>query len=455
VDLLEKNWIMRHFLIKNFLLPVADIAKGTQIRKQLHFYLKTLNWSREQVEDFQLIKLKKLLNHAYQNSDFYTKRFDEAGFNPDHLKSIDDLKKIRPLTRYDLQQNHSQILCKNHNPAKLYRGTSSGSTGEPVVYYHDSLARSSGGAVLYLAWQMAGWEFGMKGLHIWGNPRTVKVEWQRNSSKIKSLLFNIQRFPSYQLTDESKLDELVDLVVNEKFDYIDGYTNAIFLLAKRIKDKHISIKKLQCIMPTGETLHQYQRELINEILGPVYDLYGCGEIMGIAFQTKFNENYLIFEPHVVVEYDMDFQSDDNAYPLMITDLNNYSFPFIRYKNGDLAEPADIINKLPFNTLKRISGRTSDIIELPDGGNLSVPSFFGSKLLRLVKGIRQYQIEKVTNDKIIINLVKDEEFTESENKIITESLNEYLAGKINWEIKILDKIEESKTGKFKLVIDRTK
>ena len=90
-------------------------------------------------------------------------------------------------------------------------------------------------------------------------------------------------------------------------------------------------------------------------------------------------------------------SSRNAKKIMITDLQNRVLPFIRYENGDIAVPysnEDYSNfELKFSKFKTIDGRVSDIIKLPGGGSLVVPSFFGSRMLKNIDGIKQYQIIK--------------------------------------------------------------
>jgi phenylacetate-CoA ligase len=131
-------------------------------------------------------------------------------------------------------------------------------------------------------------------------------------------------------------------------------------------------------------------------------------------------------------------------------------PFIRYQNGDMAIPGEGNDcRIHFKTLKSISGRVSDIIDLPGGGKLVVPSFFGSMLLKQVDGLLQYQIEKVANNEIIIKLVTSGDFKKKDKEKIELSLQEYLRDKIKWRIQLVDNIPLNKSGKFKLLVDKAK
>ena len=83
----------------------------------------------------------------------------------------------------------------------------------------------------------------------------------------------------------------------------------------------------------------------------------------------------------------------------------------------------------------------------------VPSFFGSKLLRLVKGIKQYQIERISTNKINIRFAVNEPLSPDDLILINNSLQDYLGNKIKWEILQVNHIESDKSGKFKLVVDQ--
>ncbi len=140
---------------------------------------------------------------------------------------------------------------------------------------------------------------------------------------------------------------------------------------------------------------------------------------------------------------------------MVTDLDNLVLPFIRYENGDLAVPsADNITPasvLNFSKFISLDGRISDLITLPNGGNLVVPSFFGTKLLKNIHGVKQYQVQKI-NNKILVNLVIDDNYTADYEKIIKSGLSEYIPTEISYELVYNREIIRSKNGKFKLFID---
>lgn len=434
-----------------------DILKGYSVGKYFREFKSHLSLSRQEIESIQHKKFISLLDHAYGNTIFYKNRLDAIGARPQDFMEKTYISKIPPLTRDDLQNHWQEIISKSYDIKKLRKGSSSGSTGVPVIYYKDNAGSSAGQAAGYLGWSLSGWRLGMKGLHIWGNPTTVLNEWKRPSSKIKAKMFNHHKFPAYTMSDENMIMELAQYVINEDFEFIDGYTNSIFVLANFMIQHKLKLKRpLKMVLTTAENLQDYQREVITSALGPVFDMYGCSEINGIANECRICGKYHIIDTHVMVEYGDVVDEFENS-SLIITDLDNYAFPMIRYLNNDNGKPCLTYEacSVPFSRMDQVSGRQSDIITLPDGGTLSVPSFFGSMLLKKVKGIVKYQIEKDKPDHLQIKFVTTPEFQEEEILKIKDAMETYLAERIKWDIVFVDDIPLSKTGKFKLVVDKTK
>jgi phenylacetate-CoA ligase len=438
-------------------LFLYDVVTGRKTLQFLKEYEDIAKLSRFEVERVQLEKLKRLLLHAKLYVPFYKKRFEAVNFDPEQFVDFSQLLIIPPLTRQDLQNHWKDIITSNFNQKYLHKGSSSGSSGFPVVYFKDRVASSAGQAANFFGWTLSGWETGLKGLHIWGNPNTVYNEWRRLSSKIKAKVFNHHKYPAYKLTDGSLFQELFNLVEKGKYDYIDGYTNAVYLFADYIKQHKLRFQhEIKFVLTTAENLLDFQREVINKYIGPVYDTYGCSEINGIAYECKKCKMYHIMDPHVYLEYGA-IKDAQGSRELLITDLDNYAFPLIRYKNDDLGVPVvetEIDCDLKFSRMKGIIGREVDILRFPDGGTLTVPSFFGSMLLKNVNGIRQYQIERISEYLIHINFVRTQDYTEKDHQIIETALHEYLKDKIHYKICYVNKIETPQTGKFKLVVDRT-
>jgi phenylacetate-CoA ligase len=54
---------------------------------------------RDELKALQVLKLRRMADWAYANSPFHRRRWDAAGFHPEQLHSLDDLRRIPHMTR--------------------------------------------------------------------------------------------------------------------------------------------------------------------------------------------------------------------------------------------------------------------------------------------------------------------------------------------------------------------
>jgi phenylacetate-CoA ligase len=89
--------------------------------------------ARNELEQLQLERLESTLNRVYLNVPFYRKKFDEAGFNPDNLGSLDDLRKLPFTAKSDLRENYPYGLFAVPLREVVRVHASSGTTGMSTV----------------------------------------------------------------------------------------------------------------------------------------------------------------------------------------------------------------------------------------------------------------------------------------------------------------------------------
>ncbi|MDQ1847310.1 phenylacetate--CoA ligase PaaK [Gemmobacter fulvus] len=89
--------------------------------------------SRDEISALQFHRMKRSLKHAYENSAFYRKRFDDHGVHPDDLTTLADLAKFPFTTKTDLRDTYPfGMFAVPQNQLVRIHG-SSGTTGKPTV----------------------------------------------------------------------------------------------------------------------------------------------------------------------------------------------------------------------------------------------------------------------------------------------------------------------------------
>ena len=57
--------------LQRILMPLYEAVKGKNLLRNINDYQKHLLWTPEQLKAHQWHELKKLLNHAFENTSFY------------------------------------------------------------------------------------------------------------------------------------------------------------------------------------------------------------------------------------------------------------------------------------------------------------------------------------------------------------------------------------------------
>jgi phenylacetate-CoA ligase len=89
--------------------------------------------SQDELRALQLTRLRQTLEHAYQNSPVYRKKFDEAGVHPADLKDLSDLARFPFTVKHDLRDNYpfGMFAVPMEQVSRIH--ASSGTTGKPTV----------------------------------------------------------------------------------------------------------------------------------------------------------------------------------------------------------------------------------------------------------------------------------------------------------------------------------
>jgi phenylacetate-CoA ligase len=433
-----------------------DVFRKESVMKHLMRLRKLRDADPEFIRDYQFKAMKKLIAYAYENSAFYKEKFDAQGVKPEDVQSLEDFSQLECVTREDVQYRTEDMISKEFRKQDLLPGNSSGSTGQPITYYHDKQALSASKAAVLAGWELAGRRLGDKVITLWGNTQTVEREWSKPESRIKAKLYRNKRFPVDKFIDQSYSKEIAEVFAKQNGGYVFGYVNPIALIANYIKNNHILLKrKFDGIFTTAEKLYPHHREIMEEVLGPVYDCYGSREVQGFAYQCREQKGYHVIEPNLIFEAD-EFKAGTKE--VIITDLWNYAWPLIRYKISDLikGEFGTCDCGCTWKTFDTIVGRTWESIELPDGG-VVFPLYWFTNLIHKYWGtFKQTQFARVAEDKLVYRVVLFEGRDYPYLEDIKRTGKEHLAKVgMKFDVEVVDSFPIGPSGKHRSIVDETK
>jgi phenylacetate-CoA ligase len=88
--------------------------------------------SSEEIKSHQENLLRKLMRYVSEYSPFYKALFEKYAITASSISTLEDLRKIPPTTKDDLQKNNWEFLCIRRNQVAEYMATS-GTLGKPVT----------------------------------------------------------------------------------------------------------------------------------------------------------------------------------------------------------------------------------------------------------------------------------------------------------------------------------
>jgi len=429
-----------------------DILRGRKTIERLYELRKSQHWSLEKIQESQLKKLNILLSQAINNSDYYKEKLKHISLP---LKSLNDLNKIPILTKDDIRSNVEEIKCKNIPDKRFFAARTGGSTGVPMIYFWDTQGMDANRASVYRSAEWANTKLGERTIQMSGS----HFDYTQAQNLKNKIVYFLQRFRDFNIAylTEERLEKYYQELLQYKPTSIWGYAGGINAFAEYIDKKHPDTKFpfIKAIMTSSETLRPEQREIINKVFGEnkVYDQYGSRELY-IASECSEHDGYHIHADVLIAEI---VDANGNSVKpgelgrVILTDLTNHAFPFIRYEIGDLgtmdeAKTCGCGMALP--KLKSIQGRIADVIILKDR-LLTAPNFtliFSDK-----QGVQAYQVRQYKIDEIEVIMVPDEHYNDEFENYVRTSIESMLENQATLKITLADEIELPESGKRRYII----
>ena len=137
--------------------------------REIYLDLKETEWlSKQALEELQLHKLQRLLQHAYVHVPFYRDAMRAAGVHPLEMDSLDDIRRLPLLSKDDVRRNlYFKLFADNHRKREMLKISTSGSTGEPFTTYADRYQLEVRFATTLRGSEWTGWRFGDRQARLW------------------------------------------------------------------------------------------------------------------------------------------------------------------------------------------------------------------------------------------------------------------------------------------------
>lgn len=328
-----------------------------------HYYylrlLGNLRLRRPALEALRGHKLAKLMIIAARSSPFYKNYFQSQGLVPLDIREPADLKRLPIMDKKTLKDNLQDIACRPLT--RLKRVASGGSTGELGVVYKSKYFQQISRAAFLRNATLAGWHYYDKSLWLWGAPYEQQKAARSLVSRLGVMINGRLLINAYHY-DRNAFPFWLEKIRQYKPEILYGYASIIKEFAEWCLAHDISLPTFRSVVSTSEKLSG--RQTIEEAFRcKVYDQYGCREVESIAMECPAG-NLHVSDDTVIVE--------ENDGCLLITALDSFDFPIIRYKLGDTGRLKTELCRcgLPLSLMELDIGRVIENFLLPGGGSIS-------------------------------------------------------------------------------------
>ena len=422
-------------------------------------------------------RLRELVEYAGKNSPYYASLYKDLPTNY-------SLKDLPPVNKVELMENFDNWLTTRDvhladiqefmkdldNIGRRFLGqylifTTSGSTGNPLVSICDKNTDNMMSAINILRTYTR--KEDMKAF-IRGGGRTIGIfaneGFYLGNSSVRSRLLRMP-WKKKQMAVTSALlpvSEIVKQLNAFQPTMLGGYPSNLELLIEERLSGRLNIRPV-IIMTGGEYLSDSLRDRLSDAFGCyVQTSYSCTEGGTIACECPqqhfhINDDWVIVE--AVDKYNHPVPDGVQSDKILLTNLFNYSQPFIRYEVTDRVvmhhEACSCGNPSPWLS---IEGRTDDVVSFTKNGNqIKVAPLAIYATLKEIHELRRFQlvVHKENHMELRIEVLENYDVNLAFQKA-KEALQLFLATQdiTTFTLVLSDEVpkQHPKSGKFKHIIN---
>ena len=337
------------------------------------------------------------MEHAHEHVPYYRETMRRLGLGPGDFRSAEDLAKLPLVEREQLQADPEYFTSRAQPLARYFEVRTSGSTGEPVVFFRHvrgPLQRSLGfermepmlARILGVRWTRRD--------AVIVPPRVWTRDEDEEGPQVQWLGLHLRaRVRNLSLFDP--LEKLASELDAFRPHLVKSYGSLIEALYTHLLAERRGFHRPKAVSYTGDAVSEPLRRILHDELGvAVLGIYQAVEAGVVGWQCERQAAYHLnvdLCPTRIVDGEARELPPGEPGEVVVSNLVNRGTVLLNYRLGDLAarlpEPCACGRELPM--LSEVQGRRTEWLQSRSGSPVHPQTF--RNILRSVDGIRRFQL----------------------------------------------------------------
>lgn len=412
----------------------------------LSTYAARERWSRDAIEQLQLDRINQLWRHAIEYVPYY-RELSKARRLPPRFADLREFSTLVPLLAKETVRSKPQELRSRRAEPGQWRYTG-GSTGVPTRVFRSHAAHQAMLRSRYRFYQMWDIDIFDRWAFVWGHSASFAPGWKglksRLAEPVKDRFRRRIRLSAYDLSRDT-LRRHLDRIQTFQPAAIYSYSMAGHLLAREALENGFTCDSLKMVNLTAEPVHDYIVRSVERAFGvPAVAEYGSVECGFLAGEWP-DRTLRVREDEVFLE---SVQRDDGVYEIVVTVLDNPSFPLLRYKIGDVTDAPIVYPDRGFAIVHDVTGRDIDFVQTKTGRHLHGLSF--EHVLQECTFLRRWRVHQRADGSVSV-VAESSRAVDAETKAgLANKLRELLEG-YEVEIEFDNPFPSTRAGKHRAIV----
>jgi phenylacetate-CoA ligase len=418
--------------------------------RYLRYLEETESWPQEAIAQEQGSRLGSILRHAHANTPFYRERLQCLFDGNGHLDP-GRWYDVPPTEREDVAAHCTAMriadLPAHYGPVAEF--ATSGTTGTPLTVAVNGLVSMTSNANLARLVRWFGFDRSRPLASIGAYPGDADAHYPHGKIG-KGWIFG-ERVPHHVLDVRASIAQQLDWLARVKAPYLLTYPSNAMALAEAVSPEQGCALGIELVICHAETVPDGARELVAKRLGARFaSYYSSREVGMVAIECPVDAHYHVMTDNAVVEI---VDEHGRATPVgergrvLVTSLNNYAMPFIRYAIGDIAiAGAQSSCGFPLPTIARIEGRTRSAFTFGDGTRIWPRGWLAREMQAFVP-FRQYQMVQLDHERIEFRYVPDGSGRPPDLAGLNDYARRMMHPSAQMSLRAMDVLPRGPSGKF--------